>query len=188
MQCSLKANFNKTQKNIIYIQKYISPCGEMILGAFDEKLCLCDWVGGYRRDVINRRIQRRWNAVFEEKSIAVLQSTVEQLDEYFNGWRTNFTIPLLFCGSDFQSAVWHELLTIPYGKTISYSAFARKLGIPSAVRAVANANGANAISIIVPCHRVIGSNNSLTGYGGGLDAKRYLLKMESTCDFMRNRR
>ena len=89
-----------------------------------------------------------------------------------------FDIPLLFIGTEFQKNVWHKLLEIPYGKTVSYGELAKLLGIPKAVRAVANANGANAISIFAPCHRVIGSDHSLTGYGGGLAAKRLLLDLE----------
>ena len=102
----------------------------------------------------------------------------QQLDEYFRRERTAFDLPLLFVGTEFQKRVWEELLRIPYGATLSYGEMARKLGIPKAVRALANANGANPISIIAPCHRVIGSNGTLTGYGGGLEAKRYLLEME----------
>ena len=89
-----------------------------------------------------------------------------------------FDIPLLLVGTDFQKKVWEQLLAIPYGETVSYGELAASLGMPSAVRAVANANGANAISIFVPCHRVTGSGQTLTGYGGGLDAKRFLLELE----------
>ena len=85
---------------------------------------------------------------------------------------------MLFVGTDFQKKVWSELLKIPFGETISYGKMATRIGMPKAVRAVANANGANAISIFAPCHRVIGSDHSLTGYGGGLDAKRELLELE----------
>ena len=92
--------------------------------------------------------------------------------------RTSFDLPLLFAGTDFQKRVWDLLLTIPYGKTLSYGELARQLGLPNATRAVANANGANAISIFAPCHRIIGSDGTLTGYGGGLAAKRFLLELE----------
>ena len=85
---------------------------------------------------------------------------------------------MLFVGTDFQKKVWNFLLSIPFGKTISYGEMARQIGLPKAVRAVANANGANSISVFAPCHRVIGSDSSLTGYGGGLDAKRLLLELE----------
>ena len=94
------------------------------------------------------------------------------------GGRRQFDVPLLFAGTQFQRKVWHALLEIPYGETISYGEMACSLGVPQSVRAVANANGANAISIFAPCHRVIGSKGMLTGYGGGLDAKRYLLDLE----------
>lgn len=100
------------------------------------------------------------------------------MDEYFRRERRAFDIPLLFAGTEFQNKVWDMLLQIPYGRTVSYAGMALSLGMPKAVRAVANANGANAISIFAPCHRVIGSDGSLTGYGGGLDAKRFLLELE----------
>ena len=89
-----------------------------------------------------------------------------------------FDVPLLFVGTEFQKTVWNFLLTIPFGKTISYGEMARQIGLPKAVRAVANANGANSISIFAPCHRVIGSDRSLTGYGGGLEAKRLMLELD----------
>lgn len=109
----------------------------------------------------------------------IIESATAQLDEYFACKRQTFDIPLLFAGTDFQKTVWNTLLSIPYGKTISYGEMARLIGKPRAVRAVANANGANAISIFAPCHRVIGSDNTLTGYGGGLAVKEYLLKLEN---------
>ena len=100
---------------------------------------------------------------------------IAQLDEYFARERTAFDIPLIFTGTDFQNSVWRELQNIPYGKTVSYGELARKLGCPKAVRAVAAANGANPISIFVPCHRVIGSDRKLVGYG---EAKKGLLALE----------
>ncbi|MCV7299158.1 methylated-DNA--[protein]-cysteine S-methyltransferase [Mycobacterium barrassiae] len=103
---------------------------------------------------------------------------VEQLEAYFAGARTDFDLALDLVGTDFQRRVWAALLTIPYGETRSYGEIARQIGSPGAFRAVGLANGHNPIGIIVPCHRVIGSNGSLTGYGGGLDRKRALLDME----------
>ncbi len=103
---------------------------------------------------------------------------ITQLEEYFAQKRTSFDVPLLLCGSDFQKRVWQELLQVPYGTTISYLELSRKLGDEKAIRAVASANGANAISILVPCHRIIGSNGELTGYAGGLRAKKSLLQLE----------
>ena len=119
-------------------------------------------------------------AEFEEATSEVIEEARRQLDEYFAGQRREFTVPLLFTGTDFQKSVWEELLNIPYGAAISYGEMARRIGKPRSVRALANANGANSISIFAPCHRVIGSDGTLTGYGGGLDAKRFLLELERT--------
>jgi methylated-DNA-[protein]-cysteine S-methyltransferase len=102
----------------------------------------------------------------------------EELREYFAGKRRTFTIPLAPKGTPFQLAVWNALLEIPYGDTISYSELAQRIGKPSAVRAVGAANGANPIPVIIPCHRVIGANGSLTGYGGGIERKQWLLALE----------
>lgn len=108
----------------------------------------------------------------------VLRSAASQLSAYFDGELTTFDLPLSMEGSGFQAAVWAGLQGIPYGETISYGELARRIGQPSASRAVGLANGRNPISIVVPCHRVIGSNGSLTGYGGGLPRKQYLLALE----------
>jgi len=107
---------------------------------------------------------------------------VAQLEAYFAGERTDFELSLDLVGSEFQQRVWAALLTIPYGETRSYGEIARQIGSPGAFRAVGLANGHNPIGIIVPCHRVIGSNGSLTGYGGGLERKRALLEMEKSRD------
>ena len=162
----------------IIVRRYSFPCGEMILGSFEGKLCLCDWADGKRRASVDQRLQRILDAQYVEGISDVIEKAKYQLDEYFLNKRREFDIPLLFVGTDFQKKVWNELLKIPYGTTISYGELARRIGMPNAVRAVANANAVNAISIIVPCHRVIGSNGSLTGYGGGLERKRFLLDLE----------
>lgn len=163
----------------IRIQYYQSPCGKLILGSFEDKLCLCDWVNEKRREKIDKRLQKTLNAYYETGSSEVIMKTVTQLDEYFACKRTTFDIPLLLAGTDFQKAVWQELLNIPYGKTVSYGKLSQRLQHPKAVRAVASANGANSISILIPCHRVIGSNRALIGYAGGLSAKKTLLDLES---------
>lgn len=108
----------------------------------------------------------------------VLAETVRQLDEYFAGTRHEFELDLAPQGTAFQLAVWDALRAIPYGATASYGDIARAVGRPNAVRAVGQANGRNPLAIVVPCHRVIGSDHSLTGYGGGIDRKRYLLALE----------
>ena len=125
-------------------------------------------------------MQTLLNAGYTEMTSEIIEETRRQLDEYFRHERQAFDIPLLTAGTKFQKSVWNSLMEIPYGQTITYGELATRLGKPAAVRAVANANGANAISIIIPCHRVIGSNNTLTGYGGGLRAKKFLLELEQT--------
>lgn len=162
----------------ISIQHYQTPVGELVLGSYDDQLCICDWTYRVKREQIDARIQAGLNADFEENETPVLEETKKQLDEYFASKRTSFDIPLLLVGSDFQKSVWAALQEIPFGKTVSYLDLTRKLGDEKAIRAVATANGANAISVFVPCHRVIGSDGSLTGYAGGLEAKRKLLILE----------
>lgn len=163
---------------MIYLQSYHSPYGELILGESGGELCLCDWKYRKMRDQIDLRIQTGLKSEFELEETDLLIEAKSQLNEYFAKERTTFDLPLLFVGSDFQKSVWDKLLTIPFGKTISYLELSRLLGDEKAIRAVATANGANAISIIVPCHRVIGSDGSLTGYAGGLNAKQKLLQLE----------
>ena len=108
----------------------------------------------------------------------VLAAAAAQLDEYFAAERRDFDLALDLAGTDFQRAVWDELVRIPYGETVSYGEIARRLGRPERVRAVGAANGRNPVAIVVPCHRVIGADGSLVGYGGGLDRKRTLLEHE----------
>lgn len=167
------------KRETIKIARYRSPLGEMTIGSFSGKLCVCDWNGGRHSDVGERRIRKALGAEYEDGISELILRAISELDEYFAGSRRVFDIPLLLTGSEFQNAVWTELLKIPYGTTVSYAALARLIRNPKAVRAVANANATNPISIFVPCHRVIGSDNSLTGYGGGLDVKRSLLALES---------
>jgi len=107
-----------------------------------------------------------------------LTATASQLEDYFAGSLTSFDLPLALVGTEFQRAVWAALLEIPYGATISYGELARRIGLPSASRAVGMANGRNPVSIVVPCHRVVGADGSLTGYGGGVNRKRFLLALE----------
>ena len=164
--------------NIIQLQRYHSPCGDLMLGSFEGKLCLCDWAVEKHRDMVDIRLRKNLQAIYEERVSDITGKAAKQLDEYFDGKRRTFDIPLLFVGTDFQKKVWHKLLEIPYGTTLSYGELAQHLDMPKAVRAVANANGANAISIFAPCHRVIGSDHTLTGYGGGLAVKKQLLDLE----------
>lgn len=163
----------------INIQYFNSSCGLFVLASFGDKLCLCDWSNNPCAERNKRRIERYLNASFKIETTSILEETKRQLDEYFAGNRKAFTIPLHLVGTDFQQQVWNELLNIPYGATTSYREIAQNIGKPKAVRAVAGAIGANGISILIPCHRVIGSDKSLTGYSGGLKAKKMLLQIET---------
>ncbi len=163
----------------IEVSEYKSPYGELLLGAFEGKLCLCDWKFRKQRNAVDQRLQKNLKASFvTEKDSEIINNTRHQLEEYFKGSRRSFDIPLLLVGTDFQKTVWEALQEISYGKTSSYQELSIKLNNPLAIRAIASANGANAISIMIPCHRVIGSDGSLTGYAGGLLAKEKLLQLE----------
>jgi len=165
--------------NKISIQYYKSKYGELIIGSYEDQLCICDWRYRKMRDQIDKRIQTGLNAEYVEESSAIIANTITQLEEYFAGNKQIFDIPLLLVGTDFQKQVWEELLKIPFGKTGTYLEQSVKLNNPKAIRAVASANGANAISIIIPCHRIIGSDGKLVGYAGGLDVKKKLLRLEN---------
>lgn len=164
---------------LISLHHYDSPCGRLVLASFADRLCLCDWSDNPFAERNRRRIEKYLKATSKTETTSVLEETKRQLDEYFAGKRKAFDIQLRLTGTDFQNEVWNALLDIPYGATMSYKDIAQCIGKPKAVRAVAGAIGANAISILIPCHRVIGSNHSLTGYAGGLEAKRGLLGMET---------
>lgn len=164
--------------NQINIQYYKTPYGELVLGSFEEKLCMCDWRYRKMRRSIDTRLSKGLQATAIEKNNALLKNARHQLNEYFNSKREYFDIPLLLVGTVFQKRVWNGLLKIPFGTTSSYMNLAEKIINKKAVRAVANANGANAISIFIPCHRIIGSNGELVGYAGGLQTKKKLLSLE----------
>ena len=148
-----------------------SPVGELTLVADDRGLAAILWQD-------DRPGRVRLGALVEKTDHPVLLETERQLGEYFAGERRSFDVPLSFAGTDFQKRVWAALLAIPFGETRSYGEIAHQLGAPGASRAVGAANGRNPISIIAPCHRVVGSNGKLTGFAGGLDAKAFLLALE----------
>jgi methylated-DNA-[protein]-cysteine S-methyltransferase len=148
-----------------------SPVGELTLVASDVGLTAILW----ENDEPDRV---RLGAMAKDDDHPILTEAAQQLRAYFAGTLTRFTVPLDFQGTDFQKSVWAALLTIPFGETRSYGEIARQIGRPSASRAVGAANGRNPISIIAPCHRVIGSNGALTGFAGGLEAKAFLLGIE----------
>ncbi len=167
-------------REALCLQYYTSPCGELILASLGDELCLCNWKGKSCAERSKRRIVSYLNMDFSIESSSILEQTKRQLDEYFAGHRKEFNIQLHPIGTDFQLRVWRTLLNIPYGETRSYMEIATSIGNTKGIRAVAQAIGANGINILIPCHRIIGSNHSLTGFSGGLDKKEFLLKMEKT--------
>lgn len=164
--------------NQINIQFYKTKIGDLILGSFDEKLCLLDFRYRKMRKTVDTRIKNGLNAEFVETKNETIKQAKNQLDEYLNGNRKEFNLPLLMIGTEFQKRVWESLMKVPYGATSTYLQLAKEIGNEKAVRAVANANGANSMSVIVPCHRIIGSDGQLVGYGGGLSVKKHLLNLE----------
>lgn len=159
--------------NTTYVYKLIdSPVGELKLVASERGLAAVLW----KNDVVHRAHLN--SQILDEKNV-LLQKTENQLREYFMGQRHSFKLPLDFQGTDFQKEVWHALLHIPYGETRSYKEIAQQIKRPNAMRAVGAANGKNPVSIITPCHRVIGASGELTGFAGGLSTKAFLLALES---------
>ena len=165
--------------NKVNIQYFKTPVGDMILGSYGNKLCIADWQYRKNRESIDKRLQKGLNATFVEEESSVLKLAKEELEAYFKGTCHTFDIPFLLVGTEFQKSVWIGLLQVPFGTTVSYGELAQNIDDEKAVRAVASAVGANAISIFIPCHRVIGGDGSLTGYAGGLEAKKELLEIEN---------
>ena len=162
----------------INIQYCKTKIGELILGSFEGKLCLLDFRYRKMRKSVDERIKKGLNAKFVENNTKIIEKTLAELDEYFHGNRKEFDVPLIMVGTDFQKRVWEALLRVPFGTTSTYLQLAKNIKNEKAVRAVAAANGANSLSIIIPCHRIIGSNGKLVGYAGGLPIKKQLLKLE----------
>jgi methylated-DNA-[protein]-cysteine S-methyltransferase len=164
--------------NKIYVQEYHTIYGVLLIGVFNNQLCLTDWKYRKKRENIDQRLQDGLKASFVYENHPLIDETITQLDAYFKQNITTFELPLLFVGTSFQKEIWSMLCRIPYGESWSYISLSRKLNNEKAIRAVAAANGANAISIIVPCHRIIGADGALTGYAGGISTKKKLLELE----------
>ena len=162
----------------INIQYCKTKIGELILGSFEGKLCLLDFRYRKMRKSVDERIKKGLNAKFVENNTEIIERIRAELDEYFHGNRKEFDVPLQMVGTDFQKSVWEALLRVPFGTTSTYLQLAKNIKNEKAVRAVATANGANSMAIIIPCHRIIGSNGELVGYAGGLPIKKRLLKLE----------
>ncbi|MEZ7973616.1 MAG: methylated-DNA--[protein]-cysteine S-methyltransferase [SAR324 cluster bacterium] len=168
---------------VICIQYHKTKIGELVLGSFEGNLCLLDFRYRKMRRVVDDRLKRGLKADFIEEDSDIIEKTRTELDEYFQEKRQEFNIPIQMVGTDFQKSVWNALLKVTYGTTSSYLQLAKKINNEKAVRAVAGANGANAIAIIIPCHRIIGSSGELVGYAGGLTTKKYLLTLEQKQEF-----
>jgi AraC family transcriptional regulator, regulatory protein of adaptative response / methylated-DNA-[protein]-cysteine methyltransferase len=154
-----------------------TPLGDMLAAEYNEKLCLLDF-----SDCSGKKHMAELEKYYGEKAVvdnsSLLEKLETKLEAYFDGKLKVFDLPLVFTGTDFQKSVWKKLCEIPYGQTTNYGVMAAKLGSPSASRAVGRANGSNPISIVVPCHRVIGKNGDLVGYGGKIWRKKWLLEHE----------
>lgn len=171
-----------TPPNILFTHRFDTPLGQMLACASSSGLCLLEFADT-PADVPRllkelAALQRVMAATIVPGVNIHIQQAQQQLQDYFRGVRRDFSVLLHLSGTAFQQLVWNGLLRIPYGQTISYQVQAQAIGQPSAVRAVARANGANRMAIIIPCHRVIGKNGQLTGYAGGLTRKQCLLQHE----------
>ncbi|OFY94115.1 MAG: XRE family transcriptional regulator [Bacteroidetes bacterium RIFOXYC12_FULL_35_7] len=169
---------NSKDKKIINIARLETPLGTMFACAVEQGICLLEFTDRKMLETELKSLTKLLNANIIQGANPHFDVLKQQLEEYFEGKRKEFSVPLFTPGTEFQWSVWKELQNIPYGSTRSYKQQAAALQKPEAVRAVANANGMNRISIIIPCHRVIGNDGSLTGYGGGLWRKQWLLDME----------
>ncbi|HCC50762.1 MAG TPA: cysteine methyltransferase [Porphyromonadaceae bacterium] len=175
METSPQKNENKRIVNIAYLE---TDLGLMVAAATDKGICMFEFADYKLIDLELRQLVEEFKAPLVQSGNPYFDMLEKQLGEYFRGERKNFDIPLELVGTEFQKTVWLSLLQIPYGCTTTYGKQAGLIGKPSSVRAVANANGKNKISIILPCHRVIGADGSLTGYGGGIWRKKKLLELE----------
>ena len=165
----------------VHYDLFTTPVGPLLLLADDEGLIGVHFEpaeGGHRIDPAWRRAGEENAGTGATPAVATIVATRAQLTDYFAGARRSFDLPLVPRGTDFQRRVWQLLREIPYGQTISYAELARRVGNPKAMRAVGAANGRNPLPVVVPCHRVIGADGSLTGFGGGIERKRWLLERE----------
>ncbi|HMT27768.1 MAG TPA: methylated-DNA--[protein]-cysteine S-methyltransferase [Bacteroidia bacterium] len=169
---------NSMYKMILDLARVETPLGPMYACADKEGICLLEFTDRKMLETEFKLLKKKFKADIVYGANKHLEQLKEELEEYFNGTRQTFSVALSLVGTEFQKQVWNELINIPYGTTRSYSQQATALGKQSAIRAIAQANGMNKISIVVPCHRVIGSHGQLTGYGGGLWRKKWLLDLE----------
>ena len=163
---------------IVLLGRITTPLGPMVAGATENALVLLEFADRRMLKQQHRTIRKRLDAILLPGTNDVIKTVQRDMNAFFSGTLKAFTTPLQVPGTAFQKMVWRELADVPYGTTTTYGALAKHIGQPSAVRAVAQANGANRIAIMLPCHRIIGKDGKLTGYGGGLWRKRRLLELE----------
>jgi AraC family transcriptional regulator, regulatory protein of adaptative response / methylated-DNA-[protein]-cysteine methyltransferase len=163
---------------VVHLSRVLTPLGPMLLGTTDGGVCLLEFTDRRMLETQLQRLERRLGCAWVPGSTDASRRLEQELEEYFAGTRRRFDVPLAMHGTAFQQSAWSALAAIPYGETRSYAEQARMIGAPTATRAVARANGDNRIAIVIPCHRVVGADGTLTGYGGGLWRKRYLLDLE----------
>jgi AraC family transcriptional regulator, regulatory protein of adaptative response / methylated-DNA-[protein]-cysteine methyltransferase len=166
----------------VYLNRILTPLGPMLAGATNKGVCLLEFMDRRMLNTQLKILTRRLNCNFTPGSNKYLDQLANELKEYFKGTLNKFTVPLVTPGTEFQNSVWNTLIKIPSGETISYEELAKRIGNPAAVRAVAKSNGDNRIAIVIPCHRIIGKDGNLTGYGGGLWRKKYLIELEKFKD------
>ncbi|MFO7446647.1 MAG: methylated-DNA--[protein]-cysteine S-methyltransferase [Ignavibacteriaceae bacterium] len=169
---------NGRELQIVYLNRILTPLGPILAGATNNAVCLLEFTDRKMLETQFKRLVKYMHCTLVPGSNSILDKLTEELSLYFEGKLKNFTVPVTFPGTEFQQKVWDVLRTLPYGETRSYEQQAELIGNPAAVRAVAKANGDNRISIVIPCHRVVGKNGELCGYGGGLWRKKYLLELE----------
>jgi AraC family transcriptional regulator of adaptative response/methylated-DNA-[protein]-cysteine methyltransferase len=177
---SYSSNDPFSSPNYVAVQQLETPIGEVVAAAVDAGVCFLNFAD---RAIAHNEIalmRKQFDCPVRKTRHLHLDKLQNQLEKYFSGQLTEFSVPVVGQGTPFQTAVWAELQRIPYGETIAYDTLAQRLGQPTATRAVARANGQNRISILIPCHRVIGKDGRLTGYAGGIWRKRLLLELEHT--------
>ncbi|GAB4169748.1 MAG: methylated-DNA--[protein]-cysteine S-methyltransferase [Calditrichia bacterium] len=166
-------------KGTIYLTRFQTKIGPMMAAATDQGICMLEFMERRMLETQLHKIQSLYQATLQPGHSPYFSQLIEELNQYFEGSHTTFSIPLDYKGTPFQEMVWRALMDIPYGKTSTYQNQAITIGNPNAIRAVAKANGDNRIAILIPCHRVIGKNGDLIGYGGKIWRKEYLLKLEA---------
>lgn len=166
--------------SLIWCHEFTTPIGKLILGTYNDKLCLSAWANASTLPTIYSRLTKTLKTSITYREAPMTIKAIDYLNKYFDGILSSIDdIPLLDIGSEFMQTVWHTLCTIPAGTTISYRCLAERMGRPTSTRAVARAVALNPLMIFYPCHRVIGTNGKLTGYAGGIEIKRQLLAIES---------